>query len=409
MDVAESLMRGRSVSLLPHLTERQRRLSAAADARALGRGGVSRVARATGLSRITIRRGLSELGSEELAVERSRREGRGRKRILDRDPTVLRDLQALVDPVTRGDPMSPLRWTSKSTRHLSQALAKKGHTVSYRVVCEMLRHLGFSLQANSKTLEQGSRHPDRDRQFGYINARVKTYMRRGWPVISVDTKKKELMGSYANKGREFQPAGHPEQVKVHDFIDRDLGKAIPYGVYDVAKNAGWVSVGRDHDPAAFAVATIQRWWRAIGRRVYPKAGKLLICADGGGSNGYRTKLWKVELQRLANETGLEVTVCHLPPGTSKWNKIEHRLFSHISMNRRGRPLIGHEVVVNLIASTTTAKGLGVRAELDPRFYPTKVEVSKETIKQPNLRPHDFHGEWNYTIGQMPRRVMNTNG
>ena len=293
--------------------------------------------------------------------------------------------------------MSPLRWTCKSTRQLAEVLADQGHRVSHRAVAEMLKHLGYSLQANSKTIEEGRDHPDRDDQFKYINRQVRGFMRRGFPVISVDTKKKELIGPYLNKGREFQPKGKPERVKVHDFIDREVGKAIPYGVYDVARNVGWVNVGCDHDTAAFAVASIRRWWKGMGRRVYPKAHKLLICADSGGSNGYRIRLWKVELQALANQTGLEVTVCHLPPGTSKWNKIEHRLFSYISMNWRGKPLVSHEVVVNLIAATTTAKGLKVKANLDPRRYPTKVEVSKQEMEQVNLKPHDFHGEWNYTV------------
>ena len=396
MDI-DTLLRHQIDSLFPHLTERQRRLASAADARALGYGGVSQVARATGLSRTTIHRGLCELDREELPPERSRRPGGGRKKIRDQDPAVLKELRDLVDPSSRGDPMSPLRWTCKSTRQLAEALAGKGHRVSHRAVAEMLSHLGYSLQANSKTIEEGSDHPDRDDQFHYINQRVRGFMRRRLPVISVDTKKKELIGLYLNKGREFQPKGKPERVKVHDFIDREAGKAIPYGVYDVARNVGWVNVGRDHDTAAFAVASIRRWWKGMGERVYPKVRHLLICADSGGSNGCRTRLWKVELQSFANQTGLEVTVCHLPPGTSKWNKIEHRLFSHISMNWRGKPLISHEVVVNLIAATTTAKGLKVKARFDPGRYPTKVEVSKQEMAQVNLRPHDFHGEWNYTV------------
>jgi hypothetical protein len=394
-----TLLQHRVDSLFPHLTERQRRLAAAADARALGYGGVTQVARATGMSRATIHHGLAELDEGELGPERSRRPGGGRKKIRDQNPSVVKDLQALVDPSSRGDPMSPLRWTCKSTRQLARALTDKGHTVSHVTVAEMLRDLDYSLQANSKTLEQGSDHPDRDEQFTYINRQVVKHMRRGFPVISVDAKKKELIGPYHNKGREFQPKGTPEKVKVHDFIDRDLGKAIPYGVYDVARNAAWVNVGCDHDTAAFAVASIGQWWKSMGQRAYPRASQLLICADSGGSNGYRTKLWKVELQRFADETGLQVTVCHLPPGTSKWNKIEHRLFSHISMNWRGRPLVSHEVVVNLIAATTTAKGLKVKACLDQNLYPLKVKVSKEAMQQVNLHPHDFHGEWNYTIGQ----------
>jgi hypothetical protein len=295
--------------------------------------------------------------------------------------------------------MSPLRWTCKSTRQLARTLAAQGHAVSHSTVAELLRFLGYSLQANSKALEEGSSHPDRDDPFGYINRCVRRFMRLGRPVISVDTKKKELIGLYHNRGREFQPRGRPEKVLVHDFIDPGVGKAIPYGVYDMARNVGWVNVGCDHDTATFAVASIRRWWRAMGQRVYPTADRLLICADSGGSNGYRTRLWKVELQRFADDAGLEVTVCHLPPGTSKWNKIEHRLFSHISMNWRGKPLVSHEVVVNLIAATTTAKGLKVKARLDPRLYPTKVEVSKEAMRQVNLQPHSFHGEWNYTIGR----------
>jgi hypothetical protein len=272
-----------------------------------------------------------------------------------------------------------------------------GHTVSRRVVSEMLQHLGYSLQNNSKQLEEGSDHPDRDEQFKYINRRVKSYMRRGLPVVSVDTKKKELIGPYRNRGKEFQPKGKPEKVKVHDFIDKDLGKAIPYGVYDVRKNLGWVNVGCDHDTAAFAVSSIRRWWRGMGKKLYSKAQKVLICADAGGSNGYRIRLWKVELQAFADEEGLEITVCHLPPGTSKWNKIEHRLFSYISMNWRGRPLVSHEVVLNLIASTKTKTGLKVKARLDTNLYPDKIRVSDEEMEMVNLKPHKFHGEWNYTI------------
>ncbi len=397
MDTDQSL-HYRIDTLFPHLTERQRRIAAAAEARAIGYGGVSRVGAATGMSRTTIHRGLAELDQDvELPAGRSREEGGGRKKIRDKDPTILKDLQKLVDPSTRGDPMSPLRWTCKSTRQLAATLETMGHTVSRRVVSEMLDHLGYSLQANSKTLEEGSEHPDRDEQFKYINKRVKNYMRRGLPVVSVDTKKKELIGPYRNRGKEFRPKGNPEKVKVHDFIDKDLGKAIPYGVYDVAKNLGWVTVGCDHDTAAFAVSSIRRWWRGMGKKLYPKAQKLLICADAGGSNGYRIKLWKVKLQAFADEEGFEITVCHLPPGTSKWNKIEHRLFSYISMNWRGKPLLSHEVVVNLIASTKTKTGLKVRARLDRQLYPDKIKVSDEEIEMVNLKPHEFHGEWNYTI------------
>lgn len=401
MDI-DQLLQQRVDSLFPHLTERQRRLVAASDAQALGYGGISRVARATGMSRTTIYQGLAGLDQGELSPDRTRRKGGGRKKIRDQDPSILSLLQTMVDPSSRGDPMSPLRWTCKSTRQLASVLTRKGRPVSHRVVGEMLKHLGYSLQANSKMLEEGSHHPDRDQQFGYINRRVKYYLCRGLPVISVDTKKKELIGPYRNAGRQYQPQGEPEQVRVHDFIDRDMGKAIPYGIYDVGSNLGWVNVGCDHDTAAFAVASIRRWWQRMGQRMYPQADKLLICADSGGSNGYRTRLWKVELQELVDETALEITVCHLPPGTSKWNKIEHRLFSHISMNWRGRPLVSHEVVVNLIAATKTAKGLKVKAKLDRNKYPTKVEVSKEQMQQVNLLPHKFHGEWNYTIARSQR-------
>ena len=397
MDVAQVLQQ-RIDSLFPHLNERQRRLAAAAEARAMGYGGASRVARVTGMSRTTIHQGLAELDEAELPAEQSRRTGGGRKKIRDKDASILKHLRALVDPSSRGHPMSPLHWTSKSPRQLAEALGKQGHSVSYRVVGEMLKHLGYSLQANMKTLEEGRQHPDRDEQFAYINRRVKSFMRRGLPVISVDAKKKELIGLYRNRGRESQPQGQPEKVKVHDFMDPDLGKAIPYGVYDVAKNLGWVNVGCDHDTAAFAVSSIRQWFKSMGRRLYAEADKLLICADGGGSNGYRTRLWKIALQAFADGTGLETTVCHLPPGTSQWNKIEHRLFSHLSMNWRGKPLVSHEVVVNLIASTKTRKGLNVKARLDKRLYPTKVKESKEALDQVNLQPHDFHGEWNYTIG-----------
>ena len=393
-----TLLQNRATMLFPHLTERQRRLSAAADARAIGYGGTSQVARATGMSRATIARGLAELDANDLPPDRSRQPGGGRKKLRDLDTTLVEDLQALVDPVTRGDPMSPLRWTCKSTRQLAAALTAKGHKIGHTAVAELLHELGYSLQANSKTLE-GSNHPDRNEQFYYINRQVTRHMRRGFPVISVDTKKKELIGQFHNKGREVQPKGKPEQVNVHDFIDTDLGKAIPYGIYDIVNNLGWVSVGTDHDTAAFAVESIRRWYNAIGKPLYPNAGKLLICADSGGSNSYRTRLWKVELQRFCNETGVDITVCHLPPGTSKWNNIEHRLFSYISMNWRGKPLVSHEVVVNLIAATTTSTGLKVEAKLDSNLYPTKVEVSKDELQQVNLQPHKFHGEWNYTIEQ----------
>ena len=395
MDTDQELER-KFVTLFPCLDERQRRLFAAAEARALGYGGISRVSRASGLSRVTIQGALEELDSPSPHPDRVRRPGGGRKKLRDSSPQLLKALEELIAPETRGDPMSPLRWTCKSTRQLSEALEKRGLTASYHVVGQMLHHLGYSLQAPAKTLE-GKQHPDRDAQFRYINATSGSYIATGQPVISVDTKKKELVGQYANGGREWQPAGDPERVNVHDFPDPGVGKAIPYGVYDVGWDLGWVNVGCDHDTASFAVESIRQWWRSMGEESYSDAGRLLICADGGGSNGYRVRLWKVELQAFADETGLEVTVCHLPPGTSKWNKIEHRLFSHITMNWRGRPLVSHRVVVELIAATRTATGLEVEARLDSGSYPTKVKVSKEQMKRVRLKPHAFHGEWNYTI------------
>jgi transposase len=392
----ETALGPRYEALFPHLDERQRRLVAAADAEHLGRGGVSAVARASGLSRPTLHKGLQELREQPLPAGRVRRAGGGRKRAEQVEPSLLKRLERLVDPAIRGDPMSPLRWTSKSTRHLAGVLSEDGYAVSHETVGQLLRVLGYSLQGTAKTLE-GAQHPDRDSQFEYINRLTKRFLRRGWPVISVDTKKKELVGSYQRAGREWQPQGRPEQVLVHDFIDPKVGKAIPYGVYDVGQDLGWVNVGVDHDTASFATQSIRRWWRSMGSPLYPCVQCLLICADGGGSNGYRSRLWKVELQQLATETALEITACHLPPGTSKWNKIEHRLFSHITMNWRGRPLVSHDVVVNLIGATKTTSGLRVKARLDKRKYPTGVEVSDEVMKALNLRPHPFHGEWNYTL------------
>jgi transposase len=392
----ETVLGTRYEALFPHLDERQRRLVAAADAEHLGRGGVSAVARASGLSRPTIHKGLQELREQPLAAGRVRRAGGGRKRAEQVEPSLLKRLERLVDPAIRGDPMSPLRWTSKSTRHLAGVLSEDGYAVSHETVGQLLRVLGYSLQGTAKTLE-GAQHPDRDSQFEYINRLTKRFLRRGWPVISVDTKKKELVGPYQRAGREWQPQGRPEQVLVHDFIDPKVGKAIPYGVYDVGQDLGWVNVGVDHDTASFATQSIRRWWRSMGSPLYPCVQCLLICADGGGSNGYRSRLWKVELQQLATEAALEITACHLPPGTSKWNKIEHRLFSHITMNWRGRPLVSHDVVVNLIGTTKTTSGLHVKARLDKRKYPTGVEVSDEVMKALNLKPHPFHGEWNYTL------------
>jgi transposase len=374
-------------SILPCLDERQRRLLAAAEARCLGYGGIRRVSRASGLSHATIQKALKELDTPPDPKGRVRGPGGGRQKIREKAPAILDALETLIAPETRGDPMSPLRWTCKSTRQLAEALARQGFSVSHRVVGELLHHLGYSLQAMAKTLE-GKQHPDREAQFRSINA----FCER-----SVDTKKKELVGQYTHGGREWQPKGDPEKGNVHDFPDPRVGKAIPYGIYDLGWDLGWVNVGVDHDTSSFAVESIRRWWLGMGEELYPKAKRLLICADGGGSNGYRVRLWKVELQGFADETGLEVTVCHFPPGTSKWNKIEHRLFSHITMNWRGRPLISHQIVVELISATTTATGLEVEAHLDMRSYPTKIKVTKEQIGRVRLRPHDFHGKWNYTI------------
>ena len=383
-------------AILPNLDERQRRLLAAAEARSLGYGGIRRVSRASGISHAAIQRALKELDAPLPPPGRVRRPGGGRKKLRDKEPAILAALEGLIAPETRGDPMSPLRWTCKSTRQLAEALAQRGFAVSHRVVGELLHHLGYSLQAMAKTLE-GKQHPDRDAQFRYINEISGRSIAEGSPVISVDTEKKELVGQYANAGREWQPAGEPEEALTHDFPDRRVGKAIPYGIYDLGWDLGWVNVGVDHDTASFAVESIRRWWSGMGSEMYPDAEWLLICADGGGSNGYRVRLWKVELQRFADEVGLEVTVCHFPPGTSKWNKIEHRLFSHITMNWRGRPLVSHQVIVELIAATRTATGLEVEARLDPGSYPTKVKVTKQQMERVRLHPHEFHGEWNYTI------------
>ena len=389
--------------LSPHLNERQRRLLAGGQARALGRGGVAAVARASGMSRSTVSTGAGEVDQGPELTERVRRPGAGRPRIEDRDPGLVDALDALVEPTARGDPESPLRWTCKSTRNLADALTKAGHPVSAQVVAELLAALGYSLQATSKQVE-GSSHPDRNAQFGYINDLAINHLDAAQPVISVDTKKKELVGNYANGGQEWQPSGEPVRVEVHDFIDPAVGKAIPYGVYDVAADEGWVSVGADHDTAAFAVATIGRWWDMVGAVAYPKAKRLLITADAGGSNSYRSRLWKVELAKLADNTGIDITVCHFPPGTSKWNRIEHRLFSHISMNWRGQPLTSHEVVVDLIAGTKTRTGLKVRAELDRASYPKGIAVTDEQLAAVPLNRHEWHGDWNYTItGRRTRR------
>jgi len=386
------------------MSEKLRRLWAGAEAQTLGRGGIAAVSQATGLSRATIGSGLRELkqgGTRPVPETRVRRKGWGRKALTESDPAVLTDLEELVEPSTRGHPQSALRWTCKSTTKLAEELRRRGHRIGPRTVAELLHALDYSLQANRKTRE-GSSHPDRNAQFEHINRRIQIFQQRGQPVVSVDTKKKELVGDFKNGGQEWQPKGAPEPVRVHDFIDKKLGKAIPYGVYDVAGNRGWVSVGTDHDTAEFATETIHRWWRNMGSPAYPKAKELLILADGGGSNSSRTRLWKIALQRLADQTGIVVSVCHFPPGTSKWNKIEHRMFSHITENWRGRPLISHEVIVNLIGNTTTKKGLTIQAELDTNIYPTGIEVTDEDLARVRIEPDAFHGDWNYRILPLPK-------
>lgn len=385
-------------SLAPVLNERSRRLWAATEARAIGHGGIALVERATGIARSTIVRGLDELDAPAppLAPERVRRPGGGRKRALEQDPGLRTDLDALVEPSTSGDPDSPLRWTSKSVRRLADELKAMGHQASYRVVADLLHESGYSLQANRKTRE-GAAHPDRDVQFQYLNERVGTQQRRGEPVISVDTKKKELVGDFKNAGRQWRPKGIPEPVRVHDFVIPEQGKAIPYGVYDLSRNEGWVSIGIDHDTASFAVHALERWWEVMGRAAYPEATSLLVTADGGGSNGSRLRLWKWELQQFANRSGRSITVCHLPPGTSKWNKIEHRLFSFISLTWKGQPLLNYETVVNLIGATKTKSGLQVKAILDTNEYETGVKVTKSQMEEPRIRRHKTHPDWNYTL------------
>jgi transposase len=383
--------------LFPHLDERQRRLLMGAGARILGHGGIRAVAQAAEVSETTVRKGVEELEAGTEPLGRVRRAGGGRKRAAEVDPGLRPALLALVEPDMRGDPMSPLRWTTKSTRKLAGELTRQGHRVSADTVGDLLREEGFSLQANAKTIE-GTQHPDRDTQFRYINEQARDHRDAGDPVISVDTKKKELAGEYKNAGRGWQPQGEPVKVKTHDFPGRQgPGKAIPYGIYDTTANTGWVNVGCDHDTAAFAVASIRRWWYARGRHDYPHAARLLITADAGGSNGYRTRAWKTELAALAAGTGLQITVCHMPPGTSKWNQVEHRLFSHISMNWRGRPLTSHDVIVNTIAATTTRTGLRVEAELDTNTYDTGIKVTDTEIDALAMSRHRFHGDWNYTL------------
>ena len=395
--IDETAIAARYQSLAPLLDERARRLTAGAEALAIGRGGVAAVSRATGLARTTVARGVADVREgERLEPGRVRRPGAGRPPIEERDPTLRADLEALIEPTTRGDPESALRWTTRSVRNLADELVRLGHRVSHQTVSEQLHAMGYSLQANRKVLE-GASHPDRDAQFGYINTMAQESLTAGDPVISVDTKKKELVGDFANGGREWQPTGQPEGVRVHDVVLPEWGRVSPDGVYDLGRNEGWVNVGLDHDTATFAVESIRRWWSKAGRDRYPLTRRLLITADGGGSNGSRLRLWKVELQRFADETGLTITVCHYPPGTSKWNKIEHRLFAFISQNWRGRPLVSYAVILSLIAATTTTTGLRVESYLDTNPYPTGCTPTAADLATLQLHRHAFHGEWNYTI------------
>ena len=391
-------------TLQPVMNEQMRRLWAATEAKLIGRGGISEVSRATGLARNTIAGGILEL--ELLKTEASnkkkshndliRRRGGGRKCLNDKIPMLTAQLEELVEPATRGDPESPLRWTCKSTRKLSEELKRRGFNAGYRTVCRLLKNLDYSLQAPSKTHE-GGRHPDRNAQFEYISNRVLDFQRRGQPVVSVDAKKKENVGDFKNGGREWRPKGSPEKVRVYDFVDKELGKALPYGVYDITLNRGWVSVGIDHDTADFAVETLRRWWNTMGKALYPKAEEIMITADGGGSNGSRNRLWKVAIQKLADDVHLKISICHFPPGTSKWNKIEHRMFSHITKNWRGRSLESLEIIVNLIGSTTTATGLKINAELDTNSYETGIKIRDKELATLQIEGAEFHGEWNYTI------------
>jgi transposase len=384
------------------LDERSRRLVAAAESQAIGKGGISVVARATGISRPVIRQGIADLNDPTaLPPGRVRRQGGGRKRAVVKDASLRTDLEGLLEATTRSDPQSPLRWTCKSVRQLTAELRRMKHQVSHQVVADLLHELGYSLQANRKTHE-GANHPDRNAQFEHLNGKVKWSLGRRQPVISVDTKKKELVGDFKNGGRELRPKGQPEPVRVHDFVDPESGRATPYGIYDLGRNSGWVSVGMDHDTAEFAVETIRRWWRSMGRPAYPKATRLLITADAGGSNGSRLRLWKIELQKLADETGLRIAVCHFPPGTSKWNKIEHRLFSYISQNWRGQPLRSFQTIVNLIAATATTTGLKVHAELNTEAYQAGIKVTDQELAQVKIRRDKFHGDWNYEI--QPRKL-----
>jgi len=401
--VVEVIIREKFVALAPVMDERTRRLWAATEANALGHSGQTLVARATGMSRSTLHLGLRELERDAAPAlvpgQRVRRRGAGRKALTERDPTLVAALETLVEPTSRGDPQSPLRWTCMSVRQLAAELRRQGHTVERQTVAHLLAALGYSLQAHRQTKE-GTSPPDRNAQFAYITTRVRAFQKRGYPVVSVETNKKELVGDFKNGGQEWRPHGQPERVRVDDCVDADVGKAIPDGVYDQAANMGWVNVGVDHDTAALGVESLRRWWEHMGSQRYPRAPALLITADGGGSNGSRNRLWKVALQPLANDIGLRMAVCHFPPGTSKWNKIEHRMFSHISMKWRGRPLISHEVIVNLIANTTTQQGLTITAALDTGRYPIGIKVTDQEFEKVKLKPSKFHGEWNYTIMPM---------
>lgn len=393
--------------LQPEMDERMRRQWAASEGRDIGWGGMTAVARATGMSRATIAAGLRELElpAAQRTVEsgRVRRPGAGRRRLVETDLGLLRALEALIEPTARGDPESPLRWTCKSTRRLAEELTQQDHPVGASTVAGLLHEAGYSLQGNRKTREGGS-HPDRNAQFEYINSLVKRFQRRGQPAISVDTKKKELVGDFKNGGREWRPQGAPEDVRVHDFLDKKLGKAIPYGVYDILNNQGWVNVGIDHDTAQFATHSIRRWWKQMGQRRFPRGAELLVTADGGGSNSHRSRLWKVSLQELADELEMKLVVCHFPPGTSKWNKIEHRLFSFVTQNWRGKPLVSHQAIVSLIANTTTRAGLIVKAALDTNRYPTAIKVTDDELAKLQLKRHNFHGEWNYTLTPRSRKL-----
>lgn len=384
------------------MNENLKRRWAACEAMAIGRGGISAVSEATGMSRTTIRKGIREIEQEYPDIaeqgrgDRVRRPGGGRHRLTEHDPTLEKDLEKLVDPATRGDPMSPLLWISKSTRNLANQLQQLGHQASHQTVARMLGDIGYSLQANSRVRE-GKQHPDRDAQFQYINKKVRSFQRRGLPVISVDAKKREIVGNFENKGREWQAKGKPERVRTHNFPDKELGVAIPYGVYDLTQNNGWVSIGIDHNTAAFATATIRQWWHRMGATTYQSAAEVLVTADAGGSNGIHTRLWKKGLQELADELQLKLTVCDFPPGTSKWNKIEHRMFCHITENWRGRPLISRAVIINLVGNTTTNEGLTINAELDTNSYPKGIKISDEDMAAISIKKHKFHGDWNYTI------------